>query len=306
MKRILSGILCIALLFSGCSSKEKILEPTAFDPESVTNDAGIITFLDIGEVSPLLIQNGSYTILVDTGDDKSYSDLKSALSSRSISVIDCLIVTSPLSNYTGAASELLDDFNVRQVIMPKWPPEVKSMTASFVDFANKLQTKSISYMQTSYGFATDLGSVKLTALGPQGETYADDENFSMICKFQFGMVSMLYMSCAYGAAEQELVSGRITTRSDILVMTNMHDKESNLDEFVSTVDPSIVIVPGRGKKPQESMIEKYTDAQAEVHQVRDHGNIVITTDGANIGVSSDYYLTNETEDITYEVPSDAA
>lgn len=298
MKRLLAGFVGLTLCLSGCSfGKEKVIEPTAYPPSSVTKEAGIITFMDIGTTTPVLIQNGGYSILVDTGDTDSYSSLKSELESRSISAIDCLIITSPLSERTGAASKLLDDFNVRKVLQPKWSQEVKTSTSSYVEFSNKLQTKSVPFTYTSYGFNAQLGSVKFTALGPQGDFYKDDKNFSMIGKFQFGMVSMLYMSSAYGPAEQELVSGRINTKSDILCVGTMREKESNLDEFVSTVHPSIVLIPGGGKEPSQTMVEKYTDINSEVHWVKDHGNIVITTDGKNIGLTSDYYNMNmETEE----------
>lgn len=299
LQRAICLVLCCTAILGSLTAcdAQKDIPMTAYPVTAVENKAASITFLDMGMGEATFIEAGSSTVLVDTGNSDSYSTLTTFLHSKRVSTIDCLVITNPQADYCGAAKDLLDDFKVRMILIPKWSAEVVNKYQHYIDFNTKAIQKSIQIKNTSYGFSGKVGQIKLLALGPQSDTYIDMDDYAQIIKVSLGSVTCLLMGSAGADAEQELVSGRYNIQSDIVRTSRLSVKGANSQEFVETVNPTIVVAPGSGKgfkSAKSDAVNQYEKHEAELFQLKDHGTVTLVTDGRVFGLTSEYYLETDT------------
>ena len=81
--------------------------------------------MDVGQGDAILIQTGSQTILVDTGDDKYYEDGKKGkvnnqlfdeLQKANVTAIDKLIMTHAHADHIGKAAQVIEKYGVKEVV----------------------------------------------------------------------------------------------------------------------------------------------------------------------------------------------
>ena len=134
-------------------------------------------------------------------------------------------------------------------------------------------------------------SVKITILHP-GTTMADINNNSVVFKLQHTHVGFMLTGDAEAEAEKYLMerTDSATLQSTVLKVGHHGSRTSTTDTFLSRVSPSkAVIMAGQGNTyghPHPETITKLTRAGIEIYRTDLQGNIIVTSDGSGVKVTT--------------------
>ena len=125
-------LLACALLLTGCGGQGtgdaaggSDAGQAAKTAEAKATGGLIVKVLDVGQGDAILIQTGSQTILVDTGDDKYYEDGKKGkvnnqlfdeLQKANVTAIDKLIMTHAHADHIGKAAQVIEKYGVKELV----------------------------------------------------------------------------------------------------------------------------------------------------------------------------------------------
>ena len=89
------------------------------EKESVAEGEVQVHYINVGQGDCSLILSEDTAILIDTGEKENGEIICSYLEKHNVDNIDCLILTHPHSDHMGAASYVIDNMDVEQIIIPK-------------------------------------------------------------------------------------------------------------------------------------------------------------------------------------------
>lgn len=260
--------------------------------EDVAEKRAAITWLDLKDGEATLIRAGSIACLIDTGTQEDYSTLISKLSEKGVSKLNLLIITNTLESSCGGAASLVRAGLVEKVLTPRFPAELTDKHESFIQFKAACVEQSKEVVYAVYGArGTIENRIAFTCMGPQGESYSKDNEYSMPIKLELGQIVYLHNSQIGTTAEQELISGNNNVKADILRAVSYSYKDSNTQELIEAVQPKDIIVPGR-KKSITTVLNRIGATGAGVWNLRDYGDITLYTDGMTYGFESVYTTEN--------------
>ncbi|MGC7872085.1 MBL fold metallo-hydrolase [Desulfosporosinus sp. SYSU MS00001] len=93
-------------------------------------------------------------ILVNTGNKEDYGTISSYLNKQGVNKIDTLVLTHMHEDHIGSSPEILKNFMIGQVVMPK----ESANTQVFKDLVSVMGSKGLSPVQAKAGLKLDFGS----------------------------------------------------------------------------------------------------------------------------------------------------
>ena len=87
--------------------------PTVVDGEVMFH------FIDVGQADAALICTAEGNVLIDAGTNAAEDDLKAYLDSKGIKDIEYAVFTHPHEDHIGGADMVMNNYNVKNVIMPE-------------------------------------------------------------------------------------------------------------------------------------------------------------------------------------------
>lgn len=321
-KRIITIILsvCVALItlfaFSSCLMPQK--------PEyEIPEGSAEFHYIDVGQGDATLIFADGKTVLIDTGEKDSENVLINYLNEKGVQTIDYFIITHFDSDHFGEATEVLNTFNVDNLIIPD---QVKT-TKMYTNFMDAVASKPEIYvsvvednddigstivvddtidLDTEDRFMyvgeidpskeNDKADLELEFLAPVKDTYSNSNDYSIIVMIRWGNNKMLFTGDAEDKAEDALVDkyqNSLSSKLDCDVFKAGHhgSSTSSCQEIVDASSPEYVIIScGKDNKyghPHNEAMERFEEAVGEenIYRTDEQGTIVLITDGQSITVS---------------------
>ncbi len=216
--------------------KAKTTKPQTSDPISAID----VYYIDVGQGDSTLITEGDgHGVLIDTGAYWGYDNVVAVLAEANVDVIDMLILTHPDADHIQNADDLIEAYEVVNVIMP----DVKKDTNSFKDLVSSISENSVNVVYPDGKLTVPYGSVQFDIYSPQGE-YEDINSYSLITKLTAGEKSFLFLGDATGEEIDEIALTDIDFRSD--VMKAAHHGSANCgcnsEWLFNAVDPAYVVI----------------------------------------------------------------
>lgn len=243
-----------------------------------------VHFIDVGQGDSILIQGEEVAVLIDAGPRGAKAVVAEYLHAQGISRLDLVIATHPHEDHIGGMVQVLNEFEVTEVMDPGVPHTSKTFEA-FIDL---ISSKGIGYTEARAGMIRDLGGIKLEIVHPTVPSVDDLNNASIVTRLEFGQVAFLFTGDAEREAETEILESGRNLRATVLKLGHHGSSTSSTPEFVGAVAPSYAVImlgeDNRYNHPHRGTMDLVKDIGIPVYRTDLHGNIVFITDGTKIEV----------------------
>lgn len=284
-KKLTRALSCaLLLLLTGCAAQPDAVStlpaPADAPSESAVSPGTLTaTFFSCGDADSTLIQAGGYTVLIDTATNKEGKNVVERLGQMGVSTIDLLIISHTHKDHVGGADHVLENFDVKQVLMG--PLEVDSKQVD--QFYEALQAKNLAAHELHAGDAFSLGDLHFDVLGPVRDAYEDENDLSLVFRMTWGETAFLFPGDAEKLAINDLLISGASLRADVLKVPHHGKGEDNSHLFWNAVSPSVAIIPcERGTKdnlPEQSRVVAPLEKLGAQVFVTHDGEIRIQSDG---------------------------
>jgi competence protein ComEC len=250
---IVSWILCIILLVYP-SSKDGVF------------------FLDVGQGDSILIQKGSFQILIDGGEDDSvlyelpkymkYGDMK----------IEIVVLTHAHSDHLGGLFEIFERYEIGEV----WVNTVEYDSDMYEYFLGL----ELSFKEVDEGSVYMIDDWELKVLFASENVYEETDNLnnaSVVLELITDGRSYLFMGDAEEEVEEYLIESDVLENIDVLKAGHHCSRTASSDAFLDIVNPEVAICSyGEGNSfghPHEETLERFEERNIQMLSTAEEGNI---------------------------------
>lgn len=268
-------------------SESTDVQPKQPEPGRIHTTEGMeVHFLDVGQGDSVFIDiPEGPKLLIDGGDREQGATVVKHLQELGIERLDYLIATHPHADHIGGLPEVIENFDIGQVFMPK----VSHTTVSFEKLLRAIKEKGLKIQSAKAGVTLAQGEYgHIAFLGPLRDYGEELNNWSAILKVTYFGQELLLMGDAEREVESELLVRYPDLSADILKVGHHGSYTSSINEFLDQVKPGYAIVSsGAGNSyghPHEATLKKLRKRGIQILRTDLEGTIVfnVTKDGINL------------------------
>ncbi len=248
-----------------------------------------VEFLDAGQGDAILVRSAGATMLVDTGPPEG-ARLVESLRTRGVERIDALVLTHADADHIGGADRLLEELDVKQVLVGGSLADTETWKA----VATEVAWRKTPVSTVRRGARMEFGDgVTVDVLHPTAEftREGDDRNdASVVLRVAKGEVSFLLTGDAEFDAEESMVFGVDPELLDCTVLKAGHHGSAGSTgaAFLAATSPAHVVFScGRENRyghPAAAVVERAKNAGATVRRTDRQGAVMFETDGRGLAV----------------------
>ncbi len=257
-----------------------------------------VHIIDVGQGDAILITTESGNMLIDSGDlgNEPRAKLVNYLESHNITGFEYVVFTHTDADHIGSADYIVQNYDVKTVIMPDY----QATTKVFGRLVDAIENKDVELILIGEdedvceqpGYTFKLGVITNTIMAPT-EKFKDPNNMSVVIRSDYGETSILFTGDAEHKSEQKMIEkytgGELDC--DILKVGHHGASTSTLQEFLDAVSPDAALIScGYGNSyghPHDVTTEKFVDAQIDIFRTDTDGSIVIKTDGITYSITTE-------------------
>ena len=244
-------------------------------------------FIDVGQgdCSVIKLPDGSI-IMIDAGEKTAVTAVAKYLDENKIDKIDYLVATHPHSDHIGAMADLIDNYDIGSVFMPK----VQNDTSTFMRLLTSVKNKGLKIKAVKAGdvLFDDKEDVSAQFVAPNSESYEDLNNYSAVLKLTYKDTSFLFTGDAEKLSEDEMLKQGYDLSSDVLKVGHHGSSTSTSDKFLKAVLPEYAVISCDGKSyghPSEKVVSRLKKAVGTgIYKTFKDGTVIMQSDGYNIVV----------------------
>lgn len=259
-----------------------------------------ITFLDVGQGDSSVIHTyDNVNIVIDTGGysfegmtkNTSQKILIPYFKQRGIQQIDILFLTHMDTDHSGGAVELLENFDVKQVVISDFDREPSMLLDELIETLHK---KQIPLTTISAGQSLSLpNGLYIDCVYPfeNSEALGNEENSSSLAlKLSYGKNSFLFTGDIGAEEEKQIINSAEDIDVDVLKVAHHGSKYSSSEEFLADCSPKFSVISS-GKNnvyghPSNEVLERLNKLCPIYFNTADTGAVMFETDGKNIRVET--------------------
>ena len=241
-----------------------------------------VHFIDVGQADSILVNfpNGE-NMIIDAGNNIDGERVSAYIKEYGIEKIDYLVGTHPHADHIGGMDDVLRNFDVGRIYMPK----VTANTATYEDVLVEIKNKGLKITEAKEGVVILDGDVKCEILSPCRNFYEELNDYSAVVHLTYGETSFLFMGDAEADVEREL-SGKYNLKADVLKVSHHGSNTSSCAEFINNVKPRFAVISvGTGNDyghPSGKVIKRLQKAGCEVLRTDETGDIILKSDGLDV------------------------
>lgn len=250
-----------------------------------------VHYIDVGQGDCSLVVCDGQTLLIDAGENGHETEVINYLRSLGIEKLDYIIATHPHSDHIGGLPEVIEEFGMDNIIMPRLTKEQTPTTKTYTRMLEEIKASGAKVISAKVGSTYALGEASFEILGPVSNSAEDLNSMSVVAKVTHGENSFLFTGDAESDEEREIIGAGVDLDADVLKMGHHGSNTSSCKEFLAEVTPEICVIMcgedndyGHPHKEPLERLKKYTN---EIYRTDICGSIVISSNG-------------ETMDINYE------
>ncbi|WP_243108657.1 ComEC/Rec2 family competence protein [Clostridium rectalis] len=251
--------------------------------ENVTEKGKLkVHYIDVGQGDSILLQFEDKNMLIDAGTNASAKNLIKYLNNVAVKKIDFLIATHPHEDHIGGMDDIIKNFNIGTMYMPKKTANTKT----FKDVVSAMKSKNIKAKEPVAGEKFNFGDTVCEIMAPNKSKYDNINNYSIVVKVTHNNKSFLFAGDAEGVSEKEILKKGFNISADVLKLGHHGSHSSTTNEFLKRVKPKYAVVcAGRGNDyghPHKEIVGKLRETGVKLYRTDENGTIVATSDGKNI------------------------
>jgi beta-lactamase superfamily II metal-dependent hydrolase len=245
-----------------------------------------VCFLDVGQGDSTLIQTKDNTVLIDAREYSARNAVLSNLRDAGVGTIDILVATHPHDDHIGAMAAVVDEFDIKQVLMP----DAVSNTKAFENLLDSIEKKGIEITVPSVGDQYTAGIISLKVLAPEAGPYADLNNASIVLRMLYGDTAFLFTGDAEAQSENAILSTGADVRASVLKVGHHGSDTSTTEQFLDAVSPAAAVIScGKDNQyghPTVNVLERLISRGIAVYRTDELGSLIMVTDGTKIDLYS--------------------
>jgi len=258
------------------------VSPVATNPITIpmVNGNVKVHYIDVGQADSILIQspNGK-SMLIDAGNNPDGNSVVSYIKSLGINKLDVVVGTHPHEDHIGGMDIVINNLAIGDIYMSK----AKTTTKTFEDVLLSIKNKGAKITSAVGGMNINFDkSIKTEILAPNGSSYDDLNNYSVVIKMTYGNKSFLFEGDAENLSENEMLSKGYDLKADVLKIGHHGSKSSTSANFLKAVNPKqAVISVGKGNSyghPAQDTVNRLLTSNVEIFRTDTMGTIVATCD----------------------------
>ncbi len=245
-----------------------------------------VNFIDVGQGDCILVRLPSgKNMLVDAGNNGDIDKIKPYLDSRNVSRIDYLIGTHPHADHIGAMDDVIKNYDIGEIYMPKASADTKS----FKDVLTAVSDKGLKINTAKSGMTIfDENGAKAVILAPCRSEYDELNNYSAVIRLSFGDTAFMLQGDAEALSEEDILKSGATVSADVLKAGHHGSSSSSSEKYVNAVNPRYAVIScgkdndyGHPHREIKALFEK---KGIEMLRTDTAGSIVFMSDGKNVSV----------------------
>ena len=303
MKRTLTLLFTILVILNLCSCTEKMITPTEKistttqtkiqapaterpkDDTDYSEHSFAIHYIDVGQGDAALVVCDDKTMLIDGGKPSASSIIYTYLKNLNIDYLDCIVASHADDDHIGGLSAPLAKMKVGNVIAP----ETEADTRSYNSLKTKTEEQGLTIQHPKPGDSMDLGSSKIEFYGPITESESDRNNGSIVMKIIYGDTSFLFTGDAEREEEQEILNAGYDLSTTVLKVGHHGSKNSTTYPFLREIMPQYAVISVGDNSyghPTEDTLSRLRDADVKVYRTDMQGDIIATSDGKTVTITT--------------------
>lgn len=245
-------------------------------------------FINVEQGDSALIQVDGKNILVDSGEYSAFSKLYSYLNSLEIEKLDMIIVSHPHSDHIGCLGRIISEFGVDTIVMADMTEEMTPVTTSYEKMIEAADKCSAEFVLVNGGDNITVSEdCTIDFLAPIKE-YEDYNNYSIVCRFNYGDTSFLFTGDIEKTAERDIVDSGEYLSADVIKIAHHGSSTSSLKVFLMDVNPRYAVISAGAENdyghPHRETLKLLELLEIETVRTDINGDIIFVSDGENISV----------------------
>ncbi len=223
------------------------------DSRSASEDATFIFVGTAGDSDCSILYSAGSCVLIDTGEAQDAEHIAEVLDAQNIKRIDCMILTHPDQDHVGGASYLLDQFPVKQLVVPYYSGE-KDIYTSLLEKANRMNIPvQFLYRSRLYTY----GDLSLRLFAPEKFHYEKSNNYSLAVYVQHGQSTLFWAGDAQKERIEELL--RLDLEPVQLYHVACHGRDTALSgQLIEMLKPEYAIVTANSpERETQALLAQY-------------------------------------------------
>lgn len=254
---------------------------------STTSNDLTVTFLDVGQGDATLIETpGGVQVLIDGGQVRTVTRPLSQTLPFYDRTLDMVIATHADADHIGGLVDVLADYRVGRIIVPRHPADTSTYTAFRKAVEEEVRQEGAVVDELSRGQAVDLGGgAYLLTLFPLREHVPGGNNeSSLVMKLIYGETSVILTGDSYKVFEEYLATldGGLLD-AGILKVGHHGSDTSSSNIFISAVSPEFGVISAGADNtyghPAPAVMSRLAAQAVETICTCDEGTITFRSDG---------------------------
>lgn len=255
---------------------------------NVSDELLEIHFIDVGQADCILIKNNEEAMLIDAGNNEDANLIKKYLKNQNIEVLKYVIGTHPHEDHIGSLDEVINNFDIKNVIMPK----KATTTKTFEDVVIAIEKKNLSITAPKVGDSYEIGEAHFTILSPTKEDNGSNlNNYSVGILLSHGENKFIFTGDAEKIVEEDILDTKINIDADLMKMGHHGSSTSNSEEFLDKISPKIAViscgVDNSYGHPHQEILDTLAMRNIKTYRTDLQGNIIAISNGKEIEVKTE-------------------
>lgn len=197
-------------------------------------------FVDVGHGDCTLLTSAGKAMLIDTGGENAWEAVTDALEAEKVEAIDDLVLTHPHADHIGNARRILERYAVKRVILP----QIEYATDTYNRLLAYLEKTETPRLYPVVGEGVALGETRVSVYAPHPVAYANENDWSIVLKVEYGGRSLLLCADAQAQSGADMLANQkaLPLDADILRVGHHGSDTSSTFAFVSAVAPKYAVV----------------------------------------------------------------
>ena len=243
-------------------------------------------FIDVGQADSALIECDGETMMIDGGNVADSNVVAAYLKKEDVTELNYVVCSHAHEDHVGGLSGALSVTKADNIYAPK----TEANTKAYKNFEKKAEEQNVEIKHPNVGDEIQLGSSTVEFLGPVDENGKDLNSTSIVLKITYGNTSFLFTGDAESDEEEEILNSGADLKSTVLKVGHHGSRSSTSYPIFREVMPQYdVISVEKGNSyghPNEETLSKLSDAGVEVYRTDESGDIVMTSDGNSISITT--------------------
>jgi competence protein ComEC len=274
----LAGLFSAIIILAGVSFYQSFEESKGLE----------VDFLDVGQGDSILIKTPDHQrILIDGGPSNAVVNKLGENLPFFDKKIDLIILTHPHADHLDGLIEVLKRYEVKKILSTG----VVHTTPDYLSWLEEIKKQNVPMEIAVAGQTLDFGGgVKMEIFYPKedltGKSVENLNNTSIVAKLIFGQTSFLFTSDAEMEVEDQLTSGGVDLKADILKVGHHGSKNATSQNFLEKVQPKFAVISVGADNsfghPNAMTLKRLENIGAEIFRTDEDGDIKIISDGEKI------------------------